>query len=100
VEGILVLSEPTLREHFDLSIFVDTSDEVRLQRRITRDVAERGRTEVQVREQVAKTVQIMHNKFVQPSVEHAKLIVSGERPLQILIDEILSQASIKRILHL
>lgn len=100
VEGILVLSEPTLREHFDLSIFVDTPDEVRLQRRITRDVAERGRTEAQVREQVAKTVQIMHNKFVQPSVKHAKLIVSGERPLQILIDEILNQASIKNVLHL
>ena len=99
VEGILVLSEPTLREHFDLSIFVDTPDEVRLQRRITRDVAERGRTEAQVREQVAKTVQLMHNQFVQPSADKANIIVSGELSLSVLIDQVLSQESIKRLLH-
>ena len=99
VEGILVLSDPALRAHFDFSVFVDTPDNVRLQRRIVRDVAERGRTEAQVREQVAMTVQPMHDQFVQPSMKHAGLVVSGERALQGLVDEIVNQPAIRRALH-
>ena len=99
VEGILVLSDPALRAHFDFSIFVVAPDEVRLQRRIVRDVAARGRTEAQVREQVARTVQVMHNQFVQPSIKQADLVLSGERPLEGLIDEILNQSAIRQILH-
>lgn len=75
VEGILVLAEPELRSELDLKIFVDTDADVRLARRIDRDIAERGRTVDSVIDQYFTTVRPMHIEFVQPSMRYADLII-------------------------
>ncbi len=75
VEGILVLAEKELRDLFDIKIFVDTADDLRLIRRIQRDVNERGRSVESVIHQYLSTVRPMHLAFVQPSMRHADVIV-------------------------
>jgi uridine kinase len=75
VEGILVLADERLRAQMDLKIFVDTDADVRLLRRMRRDIGERGRTFEQVSEQYATTVRPMHLAFVEPSKRFADLII-------------------------
>ena len=75
VEGILVLAEPALREHFDLSIYVDTDADVRFIRRLQRDISERARTPESVIAQYLTTVRPMHLQFVEPSKRYADVIV-------------------------
>jgi len=75
VEGILVLWEPTLRERFDLKVFVDTDADIRLIRRIRRDAAERGRSTESVIEQYLTTVRPAHEQFIEPSKRYADVIV-------------------------
>lgn len=75
VEGILVLWEPTLRERFDLRVFVDTDSDLRLVRRIERDVAERGRTVQSVLDQYLTTVRPAHEQFIEPSKRYADVII-------------------------
>lgn len=75
VDGILVLYDRALRERFDLKIFVDTAADVRLIRRIERDVAERGRTVESVIEQYLTTVKPAHEEFIEPSKRHADVII-------------------------
>ena len=75
VEGILVLHEPTLRERFDLSVFVDAPPDERFIRRLERDVSERGRSAESVIEQYRRSVKPMHDLFVEPTKAHANLIV-------------------------
>lgn len=75
VEGILVLSNPRLRDEFDLKVFVDTDPDVRILRRLIRDVRQRGRTLESVRSQYLETVKPMHEAFVEPSKRYADLIV-------------------------
>ncbi len=75
VEGILLFVEPELRSCFDIRIFVDTPDDIRLIRRLRRDVAERGRTVDSVIEQYLATVRPMHLEFVEPSKRHADVII-------------------------
>ncbi len=75
VDGILVLYDRALRERFDLKIFVDTAADVRFIRRLTRDVAERGRTAESVIEQYLTTVKPAHERFVEPSKRYADVII-------------------------
>ena len=75
IEGILVLYEPTLRERFDLKVYVDTDADVRLIRRLRRDVAERGRTPESIMTQYMETVRPSHLQFIEPSKRHADVIV-------------------------
>jgi len=75
VEGILVLAEATLRPLFDVKIFVDTDADIRLIRRLKRDIAERGRTADSVIEQYLSTVRPMHMEFVEPSKRYADVII-------------------------
>ncbi|MFV1960355.1 MAG: uridine kinase [Acidimicrobiia bacterium] len=77
VEGILVLSEPALRSELDLKIFVDTDADLRLARRLERDIEERGRDVDSVIAQYFRTVRPMHIEFVQPSRRYADLIIPG-----------------------
>ena len=77
VDGILVLAVPALRSRLDLAVFVDAPVEVRLARRMYRDVRERGRTTASVRAQFEATVAPMHEAFVNPSAEHADLRLDG-----------------------
>ena len=82
VEGILVLSLERLRAQFDYSVFVDTPADIRLGRRLVRDIAERGDTLESVLDQYLATVRPMHEVVVQPSKDFADLIVDGQRPLE------------------
>lgn len=75
VEGILVLVNPELRELFDLKVFVDTDPDVRILRRLVRDVQERGRSLDSVHQQYLSTVKPMHEAFVEPSKKYADIIV-------------------------
>ncbi|HUG33003.1 MAG TPA: uridine kinase [Acidimicrobiia bacterium] len=75
VEGILVLSDAQLRSELDLKIFVDTDPDLRLARRIERDIAERGRSLESVLTQYFTTVRPMHLEFVEPSRRYADLII-------------------------
>lgn len=75
VEGILIYTDPALRRLLDVKIFVDTDADVRLIRRIRRDLAERGRTLESVVEQYETTVRPMHLEFVEPSKRYADLIL-------------------------
>jgi len=77
VEGILVLSESGLRSELDLKIFVDTDPDVRLARRLERDIDERERDVDSVIAQYFATVRPMHIEFVQPSRRYADLIIPG-----------------------
>lgn len=75
VEGILIFAEADLRELFDVKIFVDTDDDLRLIRRLQRDIAERGRTTESVIKQYMSTVRPMHLEFVEPSKRYADVII-------------------------
>jgi uridine kinase len=75
VEGILVLWEPRLRAMFDLKVFVDTPADLRIIRRLRRDVAERGRTQESILEQYLTTVRPSHEQFIEPSKRYADVIV-------------------------
>lgn len=75
VEGILVLADPDLRAELDLKIYVDTDADLRLARRIRRDLDERGRTLESVLDQYFATVRPMHLEFVEPSKRYADLII-------------------------
>lgn len=75
VEGILVLTEPELRDLMDLRIYIDTPGDLRVLRRLERDLVERGRTVGAVIAQYLGTVRPMHLQFVEPSKRHADIIV-------------------------
>lgn len=75
IDGILIFSEPELLELMDVKIFVDTDDDVRLLRRLKRDIEERGRTVENVLEQYEKFVRPMHLEFVEPSKRYADVII-------------------------
>ena len=89
VEGILIFASPELCEQMDMKVYVDTDADVRILRRIMRDVKQRGRTLDSVVEQYLTTVKPMHEQFVAPSKRKADLIVpeGGRNPvaLQLLI---------------
>lgn len=75
LEGILLLASPRLRELLDFKVFVDTDPDVRLMRRIRRDIRERGRDLDDILRQYAETVRPMHLEFVEPSKRWADIIV-------------------------
>ena len=75
VEGILIFVEKTLRELFDMKIYVDTDPDLRFIRRLTRDIEERGRTVPSVIRQYLQTVRPMHLEFVEASKRYADIIV-------------------------
>lgn len=75
VEGILVFAEPDLRDLMDLRIYVDTDGDLRVLRRLQRDLVERGRSVETVIAQYLDTVRPMHLQFVEPSKRYADIIV-------------------------
>ncbi len=75
VEGILIFAEPRILDQLDVRIFVDTPDDIRLMRRLRRDITERGRTFERTLEQYERTIRPMHFEFVEPSKRHADIII-------------------------
>jgi uridine kinase len=86
VEGILIFSDPELRKMLDVKIFVDTDADIRLTRRIRRDITERGRTIESVLSQYEKTVRPMHLEFVEPSKRYADIIIPEGGFNQVALD--------------
>ncbi len=91
VEGILVFAEPSLREQFDIKLFVDTDADIRLMRRIRRDIEQRGRSFQSVRDQYYATVRPMHLEYVEPSKRWADLIIPEGGDNRIALDVLLGQ---------
>jgi uridine kinase len=91
IEGILLLSNPQLRSLFDLTLFVDTPLDVCFNRRLARDVAERGRTEESVRRQFESTVEPMFSQFIESNKEYAEIMISGESDIKLMLAEIQKQ---------
>ena len=77
VDGILILSDPALRETFDLRIYVEADADERILRRARRDMEVRGRKIDDIMEQYLNTVKPMHETHVEPSKKHADLILNG-----------------------
>ena len=92
LEGILILENQELRDRLDMKIYVDTDADVRILRRILRDVKERGRSLDSVIGQYLSTVKPMHEAFVEPSKRYADIIVpvGGENAVacQMIVDQI------------
>lgn len=86
VEGILILSDPNLRDLFDIKVFVSADADDRLIRVINRDIAERGRSVGNVLERYEKTVKPMHIQFIEPTKKFADIIVPQGGNNKVAID--------------
>ena len=86
LEGILVLNDPALRDLMDIKIFVDTDDDIRIIRRIQRDIEERGRSLQSVIDQYKSTVKPMYHQFIEPTKHYADIIVPEGGENQVAID--------------
>lgn len=87
VDGILILSQPELRDILDFSFFIDTQEDLRFQRRLYRDVRERGRTPDGVCEQFLNQVKPMHDLYVESVRDFADRVISGEKSFGPVINE-------------
>jgi len=75
IEGLHVLSDEKLRQLLDIKVFVDTDPDVRILRRVVRDIQERGRTIQSIHDQYLNTVKPMHEAFIEPSKKYADIII-------------------------
>ena len=91
MEGILIFENQELRDLMDIKIFVDTDADVRLCRRIKRDVNKRGRTLESVLTQYQNTVKPMHERYVEPSKKYADIVVPEGGKNWIALDIILGR---------
>ncbi len=89
IEGILIFTEERMRDLFDLKIYVETDNDVRILRRIERDIQERGRDFSDVKDQYLMTVKPMHNQFVEPTRQFADVIIPGESDTSTVVNLIL-----------
>ncbi|NOZ85704.1 MAG: uridine kinase [Deltaproteobacteria bacterium] len=93
IEGILAFSVPLLRDLFDLRIFVDTADDIRLIRRIKRDLKKRGRDIDSIQHQYYETVRPMHRTYVEPAKDHAHIIIpeggENKHAIDLIVDALL-----------
>ncbi|WP_312712304.1 uridine kinase [Proteiniclasticum ruminis] len=90
VEGILILEDKKLRDLFDIKIYVDTDADIRILRRLTRDIRDRGRTLESVIEQYLSVVRPMHLQFIEPTKRYADLIVPEGGKNRVAIDILVS----------
>ncbi len=91
VEGILVLADPRRADRMDIKVFVDADSDVRLSRRIKRDMVERSRSLESILEQYEQTVRPMHLKFVEPSKREADIIIPHGGHNRVAIDLVLAR---------
>jgi len=86
VEGILILSNPELRNLFDIKIFVHADSDERLIRRLKRDIVERGRDMDEVLQRYQTTLKPMHEQFIEPSKGYADIIIPNDKYNTVAID--------------
>jgi uridine kinase len=94
VDGILLFCFPEIRDVLDHAVFIDVPEDVRLERRIRRDIAERGRDADDVRRQFAQFVAPMHNEFVQPYQGHGDRLVGASEALPEVADELIGRLGV------
>jgi uridine kinase len=92
LEGILILAEEPLRRLMDIKLFIDTDPDVRILRRLERDIAERGRAFESVARQYLRSVRPMHLEFVEPSKRYADLIVPEGAENEVALEAVLARA--------
>lgn len=97
IEGILILEDKRLRDLMDIKIYVDTADDLRIIRRIQRDMEERGRSLDSIIEQYLTVVREMHEQFVEPSKKYADIIMPEGGHNTVAIDLVTSK--IRMIFH-
>jgi uridine kinase len=90
VEGLFTLWWESLRSLLAVKVFVDAPADVRLVRRIRRDVAERHRTPEQVLQQYVGTVRPMHERYVEPTRAHADVIVTNDGPIEDTVERVIT----------
>ncbi|ANZ94437.1 MULTISPECIES: uridine kinase [Brochothrix] len=93
VEGILVLADERLRDLMDIKVYVDTDDDIRIIRRMLRDIKERGRTIESVVEQYTTVVKPMHNQFIEPTKKYADVIIPEGGENKVAIDLLQTKVS-------
>jgi uridine kinase len=86
VEGILILTNPELRDMFDIKIFVHADTDERLIRRLKRDISERGRDLDEVLARYQNTLKPMHDQFIEPTKEYADIIIPNNKYNTVAID--------------
>lgn len=86
LEGFLILEDPRLRERMDIKVYVDTEDDIRIIRRIKRDMEERGRTLDSIIHQYLTVVKPMHEQFIEPSKKYADIILPEGGENEVAID--------------
>lgn len=86
VEGILILTNPKIRDMFDIKIYVQTDSDERLIRRLKRDIAERGRDMDEVLDRYQNTLKPMHQQFIDPTKEFADLIIPNNNYNNVAVD--------------
>lgn len=86
VEGILILTNPALRDMFDIKIFVHADSDERLIRRLKRDIAERGRDLDEIITRYQTTLKPMHEQFIEPMKEYADIIIPNNKYNTVAID--------------
>lgn len=91
VEGILVLEDVRLRDLLDIKVYVDTDADIRILRRLTRDINERGRTLESVINQYLEVVRPMHMQFTEPTKRYADIIVPEGGQNKVAIDILVSK---------
>ena len=92
LEGILILAEESLRRIMDIKLFIDTDADVRILRRLERDIAERGRSFESVSRQYLESVRPMHLEFVEPSKRYADLIIPEGAENEVALEAVLARA--------
>ena len=93
LEGILILAEEPLRRLMDIKLFIDTDPDVRILRRLGRDLKERGRSFESVEKQYLDSVRPMHLEFVEPSKRYADLIVPEGARNEVALDAVVARVS-------
>ena len=91
VEGIMILEDEKLRDLLDIKIYVDTEDDLRILRRIQRDINERGRTVDSVIDQYLTTVKPAHDQFIEPYKKYADIIIPEGGQNEVAIDIVIAK---------
>ena len=91
LEGILIMCHAEIRSIFDLKIFINANSKTRMERRIKRDIAERGRSRDEVLKRYIETLKPMHEKFIEPTKIYANYIIENQLNNKLNIDELLEK---------
>lgn len=91
LEGILIMNYPKLRSLLDLKVFIDTNSDMRMERRVNRDISKRGRTPKEVMDRYINTLKPMHDQFIEPMKIHADMVIENHENASINLDILIAK---------